>query len=92
MQVNKQFVLAVALLVVVAAAEGGVPGTIQPVRQLAAWALQVIMQFVAVEVCASRIFASAANTLGATALIAATARRIARPRMTASATHMRRRP
>jgi hypothetical protein len=50
------------------------------------------MQFVAVEVCASRISASAANTLGATALIATTANRIAKRRMTASATQMRERP
>jgi len=31
LQFNKRIVLAVALLVVVAAAEGGVPGTTQPV-------------------------------------------------------------
>jgi hypothetical protein len=49
---------AVALLVVVADAVGGVPGTTHPVWQFAAWALQVIMQFVTVEVCASRILPS----------------------------------
>jgi hypothetical protein len=58
-QVNKHVVPAVALLVVVADAVGGVPGTTHPVWQFAAWALQVIMQFVTVEVCASRILPSA---------------------------------
>jgi hypothetical protein len=55
---------AVALLVVVAEAVGGVPGTTHPVRQFAAWALQFIMQFVTVEVCASRILPSGRSTLG----------------------------
>ena len=53
--------LAVALLVVVAAPVGGVPGTTQAVWHVAAWELQVIMQFVVVEVCASRIFPRAAD-------------------------------
>ncbi len=86
LQFKKHIVLAVALLVVVAAAEGGVPGTTQAVWQLAAWALQVIMQVVAADVCASLIFTSA-ETVGAAAPIAATVRTIARPRMTASASH-----
>jgi predicted molibdopterin-dependent oxidoreductase YjgC len=47
--------LAVALLVVVAAPVGAVPGTTQAVWQLAACELQLIMQLVVVEVCASRI-------------------------------------
>ena len=44
-----------ALLVVVAALVGGVPGTTHAVWQLAACALHTIMQFVVVEVCASRM-------------------------------------
>jgi hypothetical protein len=46
--------LAVALLVVVAAPVGGVPGTTQAVWQLAACELQLIMQVVTADVCASR--------------------------------------
>ena len=46
----------VALLVVVAAPVGGVPGTRHVVRQVAAWELHVIMQLVTVEDCASWIF------------------------------------
>jgi hypothetical protein len=45
--------LAVALLVVVAALVGGVPGTMQATRQAATCELQVIMHVVVVEVCAS---------------------------------------
>jgi hypothetical protein len=45
-----------ALLVVVAAPVGAVPGTTQVTWQFAACALQSIMQFVTVEVCARRIF------------------------------------
>ena len=45
-----------ALLFAVAAPVGGVPGTRHVVRQVAAWELHVIMQFVTVEDCASRIF------------------------------------
>jgi hypothetical protein len=48
-------VLTLALLVVVAAPVGALPGTTQEAWQLAAWALHVIMQLVTVEVCASRI-------------------------------------
>jgi hypothetical protein len=47
--------LAVALLVAVAAPVGAVPGTTQADWQLAAWELQLIMQLVVVELCASRI-------------------------------------
>ena len=49
-----------ALLVVVAALVGGVPGTKQVVWQLAACELQAIIQLVTVEVCAMRIFRQAA--------------------------------
>jgi hypothetical protein len=58
LQFNKHIVLAVALLVV-AAAEGGAPGTTQAVWQFATCALQIIIQVVAVDVCANRIFGSA---------------------------------
>jgi hypothetical protein len=77
LQFNKHIVLAVALLVVVAAAEGGAPGTTQAVWQFAACALQIIIQVVAVDVCANRIFGSAKALPGA-APIAATVRRIAK--------------
>jgi hypothetical protein len=46
--------LAVALLSVVAAPLGGEPGTTQAAWQVAAAALQLIMQLVVVEVCAKR--------------------------------------
>jgi hypothetical protein len=74
--------LAVALLVVVAALVGAEPGTIQLAWQVAACALQAIMQFVTAEVCARRIFppADASLTKPATA---ATATRTAKHRMTA---------
>ena len=60
-QVNKHVVPAVALLVVVADAVGGVPGTTHPVWQFAAWELQLIMQFVVVELCARRNFLAAGS-------------------------------
>jgi hypothetical protein len=72
-------VLAVALLVVVAAAVGGVPGTTQMVRQFAAAALQIIMQFVTVEVCASLILPWAKAACAAMLIAAPT--RIAMARM-----------
>jgi hypothetical protein len=50
----------VALLVVVAALVGAVPGTTQAVWQAAACELQAIMQLVVVELCAKRIFSAAA--------------------------------
>jgi hypothetical protein len=61
-QVIRQDALAVALLPVVAAPVGGEPGTTQAAWQVAAVALQAIMQAVVVEVCASRscwLFAAA---------------------------------
>jgi hypothetical protein len=84
--VNKHVVPAVALLVVVAEAAGGVPGTTHLVWQFAAWALQFIMQFVTVEVCASRILPAAVAPwaiapCATAALIAAAARTIAKLRM-----------
>ena len=51
--------LALALLVVVAAPSGGVPGMTQAVWQFAACELHCIMQFVVVDVCANRIFPAA---------------------------------
>ncbi len=54
MQLLKQETLAVALLVVVAAPVGAVPGTTQALWQLAACELQLIMQSVVVELCANR--------------------------------------
>ena len=61
----------------------GAGGTKQVVWQVAACALQVIMQLVVVELCAKRIFspAGAAPTKPATV---ATAHRMAKHRMTAS--------
>jgi hypothetical protein len=59
---------------------GGV-GTTHPVWHVAAWALQVIMQLVTIDVCASRILPSANALCTAAALIAAAARRIAKRRM-----------
>ena len=78
-----------ALLVVVAAPVGGVPGTTHAVWQLAACELQVIMQFVVVEVCASRIalfilFILPADAPVANPAIANTAKRMVKPRTTAS--------
>jgi hypothetical protein len=85
-QFKMQVVFAVALMVVVAAPEDAMPGTKQELWQLAAVALHVIMQFVTFDDCASRILASAANAPDAAMLIAAAAKRIAKPRMTASVT------
>jgi hypothetical protein len=48
--------------------------------------LQIIMQVVAADVCASRILTSA-KALDAAAPMAATVKRIANPRTTASAWH-----
>lgn len=75
---------AVALLVVVAAAAGAVPGTRQAVWQFADRALQLIMQLVTVEVCASRIFFAVAVPV-AWPLSASPAMRIMSQRMPASA-------
>jgi hypothetical protein len=73
---------------VVAGTASGMPGTKQPVWQLAAVALQVIMQFVRVDDCASRIFV-AANAPDAARLTAAAAKKIAKPRMPTSVVHVR---
>jgi hypothetical protein len=60
----------------------GGAGTTHVVWHVAAWALQVIMQLVTVEVCASRILPSANAWCAAAASIAAAARRrIAKLRM-----------
>lgn len=50
-----------ALLPVVAAPVGGVPGTRHVVWQVAACELQAIMQFVTAEVCARRILPAAST-------------------------------
>ena len=75
--------LAVALLVVVAALVGAVPGTTQAVWQVAACELQDIMQFVTVEDCAKRIF-SPADASVANPTTATMANRTAKHRMPAS--------
>ena len=59
LQLNRHVALDVALLVVVADAEGGVPGTTQAAWQAAPCELHVIMQVVTVDVCASCIFLAA---------------------------------
>jgi hypothetical protein len=74
--------LEVALLVVVAALVGAVPGTTQAVWQVAACELQAIMQFVTVKVCTRRIFSPADASLAKPAT-ATTANRTAKHRMTA---------
>jgi hypothetical protein len=92
--------LAMALVVVVAAPVGAVPvgavpvgaapvcavpGTTQADWQVAACELQAIMQFVVVEVCASRIVLSlAADVLTANPAIAAATKTKAKPRTSAS--------
>lgn len=79
--------LTLALLVVVAAPVGAVPGTRQVVWHAAACELHTIMQVVTAEVCASRIF-PAADATPANPSIAEqsdkTARKIANRRMNAS--------
>jgi hypothetical protein len=80
-------VLTLALLVVVAAPVGAVPGTRQLLWHAAACELQTIMHVVTAEVCASRIFA-AADAAPANPSLAApsdkTANTIAKCRMSAS--------
>jgi hypothetical protein len=61
---------------------GGADGTKQAAWQVAACALQVIMQFVVVKVCAKRIF-SPADPAPAKPATATTANRTAKHRMTA---------
>ena len=73
---------ACAIAVVVEPTEGA-GGTKQVVWQVAACALQVIMQFVVVEVCAKRIF-SPADAAPAKPATATTANRTAKHRMAAS--------
>jgi hypothetical protein len=70
-------VLLLALPVLVAAPVGGVPGTRHVVWQDAACELHAIMQFVTVEVCASRTLpaANAFECQIASATVAATNRR-----------------
>ena len=75
--------LDVALLVVVAALVGAVPGTMQAAWQVAACALHAIMQFVTAEVCARRIFAPADASPAKPAPVTMVNRR-AKHRMTAS--------
>jgi hypothetical protein len=60
-----------------------VPGTTQAVWQVAACELQVIMQFVTVEVCAKRIFPPA-DASAAEPAIATMANKTAKHRMLAS--------
>ena len=59
LQFNRHVALDVALLVVVADAAGGVPGTTQAALQAAPCELHLIMQIVTVDVCASWIFSAA---------------------------------
>ncbi|MGC1780365.1 MAG: hypothetical protein WBB34_20720 [Xanthobacteraceae bacterium] len=60
-----QLVLTLALLVVVAALVGVLPGRTQEVWQFAAAELHDIMQLVTVEVCARRSFAALAAPIAA---------------------------
>lgn len=89
LQFNKQVVLAVGLVVdgrllpLIAGAVKGVPGTRHPVWQFAAAALHVIMQVVAADDCASRIFPAANAPAGAAISIAAAHSKITKLRMTA---------
>jgi hypothetical protein len=77
LQFNKQLLLLLRLPVI----GGCVLGITQAVWQFAAWELHDIMQFVVVELCASRIL-PAANAPVAPALIAVATRSTAKPRMT----------
>lgn len=63
-------VLRLALLVVVAAPVGELPGTRQVVWHIAACELHAIMQLVTVEVCASRIVPAASARPAAAAIAA----------------------
>jgi hypothetical protein len=81
LQFNSHVAPAVVLPVVVAAVVVAAPGPKRADWQVDPWELQIIMQLVTVEVCASRIFA-AANVPVAIALIASAAKTIVKPRMT----------
>jgi hypothetical protein len=83
--------LAVALLVVVAAPVGAVPGTTQAAWQVAACELQLIMQLVVVDDCARRIdlLLLPADALTAHPATANKARRMVKPRTSISSTHER---
>jgi len=65
-----QAVFAVALLVVVAAVVGGVPGMRQLLWQAAACALQIIMQVVTAELCAAHGAMAASMNAGTSQSIA----------------------
>ena len=82
LQFNRHVAPAVALLVAVAAVVDAAPGPKQADWQVDPWELQIIMQLVTVEVCASRIFV-AANVPVAITVIASAAKTIVKPRMTA---------
>jgi hypothetical protein len=82
LQFKRHAAPAVALLVVVAAVVGGVPGTTHADWHMDPWELHAIMQAVTVEVWASRI-GSAANAPSAVAVIANATTRIVKPRMPA---------
>jgi hypothetical protein len=82
LQFKRHVAPAVALLVVVAAVAGGVPGTTHADWHIDPWELHPIIQAVTIEVWASRI-GSAANALSAVALIASVTTRIVKPRMPA---------
>ena len=76
--------LTLALLVVVAALVGGVPGTRQFVWQAADCELQVIMQVVTAEFCARRIFSACATPAEAAMMHPAANASVANRRMTVS--------
>jgi hypothetical protein len=84
LQLSRHVALDVALLVVVADAAGGVPGTTQDAWHDEDWELQRIMQLVTVEVCAKRS-GPAAKAVWAEAQTAAAATRLATLRMISSA-------
>lgn len=78
--------LALALLVVVAAPVGGVPGTTQSVWHSACCELQVSMQLVVVDVCANRspLCFGAANAAVTNPKVVRMAKAMVKPRTPAS--------
>jgi hypothetical protein len=91
-QFNWQLVFTLALLVVVAAPVGGVPGIRHVVSHDAACELHVIMQLVTVEVCANRIFPAALATPVVSTVAAPSAKTkssVTDRRMIASPSHCR---